>query len=85
MRPLVLSIVAMAVLTTTAVAQPSPPPGPEPTARNLWSVSAGYEVFALRDISRKRAPARCLADFMAAAPGRRCPAVTTLLATALLT
>lgn len=37
MRPLVLWIVAMAVLTTTAVAQPSPSPGPEATARNLWS------------------------------------------------
>ena len=56
MRPLVLSIVAMAVLTTTAVAQPSPSPGPEATARNLWSVSAGYEVFALRDISRSGRP-----------------------------
>lgn len=56
MRPLVQSIVAMAVLTTTAVAQPSPSPGPEATARNLWSVSAGYEVFALRDISRSGHP-----------------------------
>ena len=56
MRPLVLSIVALAVLTTTAVAQPSPSPGSEQPARNLWTVSAGYEVFALRDISRNMRP-----------------------------
>lgn len=56
MRPLVQSIVAMAVLTTTAVAQPAPSPAPDQTARKLWSVSAGYEVFALRDISRSGRP-----------------------------
>ena len=56
MRPLVQSIVAIAVLTTTAVAQPAPSPAPDQTARNLWSVSAGYEVFALRDISRNIRP-----------------------------
>ena len=56
MRPLVLSIVAMAVLTPTAVAQPSPSPASDQTASNLWTVSAGYEVFALRDISRNMRP-----------------------------
>lgn len=56
MRQLVESIVAIAVLTTTAAAQPAPSPAPGQTARNLWSVSAGYEVFALRDISRNGRP-----------------------------
>ena len=56
MRPLVQSIVAIAVLTTTAVAQPAPSPAPDQATRNLWSVSAGYEVFALRDISGNLRP-----------------------------
>lgn len=56
MRHLVQSIVVIAAMTTTAVAQPAPSPAPDETARNLWTVSAGYEVFALRDISRNMRP-----------------------------
>lgn len=56
MRRLVQSMIAIAVLTATAFAQPAPPPAPAETPASRWSVSAGYEVFALRDISRNTRP-----------------------------
>ena len=56
LRSLVQSYVVVAVMTTTAAAQPSPSPARDEEARNLWTVSAGYEVFALRDISRSGRP-----------------------------
>jgi hypothetical protein len=51
-----LSLAAGVVMTTTASAQTAPAPSPGPTPEHRWSVSAGYEVFALRDISRNIRP-----------------------------
>lgn len=56
MRRLVQSVAAIAVLTATASAQPAPPPARLETSTSGWSVLAGYEVFALRDISRNGRP-----------------------------
>lgn len=56
MRRFVQSVAAIAVLTATASAQPAPPPAPVETSTVGWSVLAGYEVFALRDISRGGRP-----------------------------
>jgi hypothetical protein len=56
MRHLAQALAAAAVLTTTAAAQPAPAPAPAEAAGRRWSVSAGYEVFSLRDISRNIRP-----------------------------
>ncbi len=56
MRRFVQAVTAIVVLTATAFAQPAPPPAPVETATRRWSMSAGYEVFALRDISRSGRP-----------------------------
>ncbi len=56
MRRFVQSVAAIAALTATASAQPAPPPAPLETSMGGWSVLAGYEVFALRDISRSGRP-----------------------------
>jgi hypothetical protein len=56
MRRFVQSVAAIAALTATASAQPAPPPAPLETSTSGWSVLAGYETFALRDISRSGRP-----------------------------
>jgi hypothetical protein len=56
MRRFVQSVAAITALTATASAQPAPPPAPLETSTSGWSVLAGYEVFALRDISRSGRP-----------------------------
>jgi hypothetical protein len=56
MRRLVQSAAVVAVMTTTAAAQPAPPPAVSESPGRRWSVSAGYEVFSLRDISRNIRP-----------------------------
>ncbi len=52
----VQSIAAIAVLTATASAQPALPPATVEPSTSGWTVLAGYEVFALRDISRSGRP-----------------------------
>ena len=56
MRRFIQSVAAIAALTATASAQPAPLPAPLETSTSGWSVLAGYEVFALRDISRSGRP-----------------------------
>lgn len=56
MRRLFQSAAVIVVMTTTAAAQPAPAPSASETTGRRWSVSAGYEVFSLRDISRNIRP-----------------------------
>ena len=56
MRGFVQALAVVAVMTTTAVAQPAPAPDVDDPWDRRWSVLAGYEVFALRDISRNLRP-----------------------------
>lgn len=49
-------VVAVIVMTATAAAQPAPASSSSETPGRHWSVSAGYEVFSLRDISRNVRP-----------------------------
>ena len=56
MRRLVQAIAATAALSATAGAQPAPTSATPEIAGNRWSVAAGYESFALRDISRNGRP-----------------------------
>ena len=56
MRRVAPFFAAMAVLTATAAAQPAPASSVTETPGRRWSVSAGYEAFSLRDISRNIRP-----------------------------
>src|SRR5688572_17517101 len=56
MRCLVQSVAVVAIMATTAAAQPAQPLSPADTPGRRWAVSAGYEVFSLRDISRNSRP-----------------------------
>lgn len=57
MRALVLPLMAASVLAAAdTAAQPASPPAPVEMATHGWSAAAGYDVFALRDISRASRP-----------------------------